>query len=81
METAILLEEPYGPEVGMAGGEHCYSRDTSGKLNSLLHITRSPNIRPHVDKKKCLNVNIINFEKVDKPEGVGGWTMWIRLSC
>ena len=51
VETAILLEEPYGPEVGMAGGEHCYSRDTSGTLNGLPHITRSPNIRPHVDKK------------------------------
>ena len=31
--------------------------------------------------KKFLNVNIINFEKVDKPEGWGGQTMWIRLFC
>ena len=30
--------------------------------------------------KKFLNVNIINFENVDKPEG-GGRTMWIRLFC
>ena len=30
--------------------------------------------------KKILNVNIINFENVDKPEG-GGRTMWIRLFC
>ena len=28
--------------------------------------------------KKFLNVNIINFEKVDKPYR-GGWTMWIRV--
>ena len=26
---------------------------------------------PHVDKKKILNVNIINFEKVDKSMGRG----------
>ena len=31
----------------------------------------------HVDKKESLNVNIINFEKVDKPEGVE--KMWIRF--
>ena len=30
--------------------------------------------------KKILNVNINNFENVDKPEG-GGRTMWIRLFC
>ena len=43
---------------------------------------------PNVDKrggsrrmwiKKFLNVNIINFENVDKPEGGRGRTMWIRL--
>ena len=43
---------------------------------------------PNVDKrggvaacgfKKILNVNIINFKKVDKPKGEGAQTMWIRL--
>ena len=29
--------------------------------------------------KKILNVNIINFEKVDKPKRGGGRTIWIRL--
>jgi hypothetical protein len=28
---------------------------------------------------KFLNVNIINFENVDKPEGGEGRTMWISL--
>ena len=33
----------------------------------------------HVDKK-FLNVNIINFKKVDKPRrGWGGRTMWISF--
>ena len=30
--------------------------------------------------KKFLNVDIINFEKVDKTER-GGWSKWIRLFC
>ena len=30
--------------------------------------------------KKILNVNIINFEKVDKPKG-GVQTKWIRFLC
>ena len=30
---------------------------------------------------KFLNMNIIDFEKVDKPEGEGVRTMWIRLFC
>ena len=34
---------------------------------------------PHADKK-FLNVNIISFEKVDKPKG-GGRKKWTRFFC
>ena len=34
---------------------------------------------PRMWIKKILNVNIINFKKVDKPRRGGGRTMWIRF--
>ena len=41
------------------------------KKRQIIHILWIRGGSRHVDKKKFLNVNIINFENVDKPEGGG----------
>ena len=74
IEGTLLLCSKVGSDLGLGNATY--------RILPCLITRRFPSRFypiPHMDKK-FLNVNIIYFENVDKPEG-GGRTMWIRLFC